>query len=255
MRPIPKKEKKEKKKKKKTDLKTKEQKAKDQVPTTVTPPSRRHVHFPQDKTDEIADLIDKLGKMSIHDSNYRSMYFKVIRFALHMEPFLKSPPRVQDGSALDANPTASILPPRPKTPTSTYTGPIICYCCGEAGHGTRQCPTAEEMVQAGTIIRNDTGRITWKDGTTILRVGNETILAAINRELTNRNKTTPSTNFICQSLPFEDATSDEEEKPDIIVKNGQVYAAIKPKDDKKLKKKGHVDPKKRMIFDGVDIPQ
>ena len=37
MRLIPKKEKK--KKKKKTDLKTKEQKAKDQVPTTVTPPS------------------------------------------------------------------------------------------------------------------------------------------------------------------------------------------------------------------------
>ena len=88
-----------------------------------------------------------------------------------------------------------------------------------------------------------------------MHVGNETILAAINRELANRNKTTPSTNFICQSLPFEDATSDEEENPDIIVKNGQVYAAIKTKDDKKLKTKGHVDPKKRMIFDGVDIPQ
>ena len=95
----------------------------------------------------------------------------------------------------------------------------------------------------------------WKNGTTILHVGNKTILAAINRELANRNKTTPSTNFICQSLPFEDVTSDEEEKPNIIVKNGQVYAAVKPKDDKKLKKKGHVDPKKRMIFDGVDIPQ
>ena len=63
------------------------------------------------------------------------------------------------------------------------------------------------------------------------------------------------TNFICQSLPFEDATSDEEDKPDIIIKNGQVYAAVKPKDDKKLKKKGHVDPKKQMIFDGVEIPQ
>ena len=95
----------------------------------------------------------------------------------------------------------------------------------------------------------------WKDGTTILHVGNETILAAINQELVNQNKTTPSTNFICQSLPFEDATSDKEEKPVIIVKNGQVYAAVKLTDDKKLKKKGHVDPKKQMIFDGVDIPQ
>ena len=108
MRLIPKKEKK---KKKKTDSKTKEQKAKDQVPTTVTPPSRCHVHFPQDKTDEIADLIDNLGKMSIHDSNYRSMYFKVITFAPHMGPFLKSPPRNQDGSTPDANPSASTPPP------------------------------------------------------------------------------------------------------------------------------------------------
>ena len=109
------------------------------------------------------------------------------------------------------------------------------------------------MVQAGTIIRNNTGQIMWKDGTTILHIGNETILAAINQELTNQNKTAPMTNFICQSLPFEDATSDKEENSDIIIKNSQVYAAVKPKDNKKLKKKGHVDPKKRMIFDGVDI--
>ena len=75
MRPILKKEKK--KKKKTLELKAKEQKAKDQVPTTVTPPSRRHVHFPQDKTDEIADLIDKLGKMSINDPNYNVLYFLI----------------------------------------------------------------------------------------------------------------------------------------------------------------------------------
>ena len=183
------------------------------------------------------------------------MYFKVITFAPHMGPFLKLPPWNQDGSTPDANTSALTLPPQSKTPTSTYSGLIICYGCGEAGHGMKQCPPLEQMVQAGTIIRNDTGQITWRDGTTILCVGNKTILAAINRELATRNKTAPSTNFICQSLPFEDMTSDEEEKPDIIIKKGQVYAAMKPKDDKKLRKKGHVDPKKRMIFDGVDIPQ
>ena len=61
--------------------------------------------------------------------------------------------------------------------------------------------------------------------------------------------------FHFPSLPFEDATSDEEEKPDVIVKNGLVYAAVKPTDNKKLKKKGHVDPKKWVIFDRVNIPQ
>ena len=176
MQPILKKEK----KKKKPEPKAKEQKAKDQVPTTITPPSRRHVHFPQDKTDEIADRIDKLGKMSISDPNYNVLYFLVTKHAPHMQPFLKPPPQIQDGSTPDASSSASTLPPRSKMPTSTYSGPIICYGCGEAGHGTKQCPPLEQMVQAGTIIRNDTGQIMWKDGTTILRVGNETILAAIN---------------------------------------------------------------------------
>ena len=56
-------------------------------------------------------------------------------------------------------------------------------------------------------------------------------------------------------FPLQDVTSDKEDKPNIIVKNGQVYAAVKPKEDKKLKKKAHVDLKKWMIFDRVDIPQ
>ena len=76
MCPIPKKEKK--KKKKMTEPKAKEQKAKDQVPTTITPPSRCHVHLPQDKTDEIANLIDRLGKMSISDPNYNVLYFLIM---------------------------------------------------------------------------------------------------------------------------------------------------------------------------------
>ena len=34
-----------------------------------------------------------------------------------------------------------------------------------------------------------------------------------------------------------------------------MYAAVKPTDDKKSKEKGHVDPKKQLLFDGVNIPQ
>ena len=78
---------------------------------TITPPSQRHVHFPQDKTDEIADLIDKLGKMSINDPNYNVLYFLITEQAQHMCPFLKPLPRVQDGSTPDANPSALTPPP------------------------------------------------------------------------------------------------------------------------------------------------
>jgi len=78
---------------------------------------------------------------------------------------------------------------------------------------------------------------------------------AVNRELGNRNKSARTTSYIRQGLPFEDSFSDDEDKADIIVKNGQVYAAVKPKDDKKPRKKDHKDPKKRIIFDGVEIPK
>ena len=103
--------KKEKKKKKTPEQTAKEQKAKDQVPMTITPPSRRHVHFPQDKTDKITNLIGKLGKMSISDPNYNVLYFLITSHAPNMHPFLKLPPQIQDGSTPDANSSALTLPP------------------------------------------------------------------------------------------------------------------------------------------------
>jgi len=80
------------------------------------------------------------------------------------------------------------------------------------------------------------------------------IQAAVNQELATQNKSAQTTSYIQQSLPFEDILSDEE-KADIIINNGQAYATVKPKDDKKLGKKDQKDPKKRIIFDGIKIPK
>jgi len=179
---------------------------------------------------------------------------QITAFAPHMVPFLKSPPHQhQDRSSPNAIPPSSGQSIKPPTPS--FSRMIECYFCGEKGHGARQCGQAENMITAGSIVRGDSGRITWSDGTTIIRVGNKTIQAAVNQELGNRNKSARMTSYIRQGLPFEDSFSDDEDKADIIVKNGQVYAAVKPKDDKKPRKKDHKDPKKRIIFDGVEIPK
>src|SRR6266481_7907292 len=111
------------------------------------------------------------------------------------------------------------------------------------------------MIAARIIVRNDQGRIMWKDGTSILQTGNETILAAVNRELAVRNQASKQTSLIRHSLPFEDISSDDDDDLDYIVKDGQVYAAIRPKEDKKPKKKDHQPAKKKLIFNGVDIPK
>jgi len=73
--------------------KAKETKANDSIPSTATPSPQKHVHFPRDKTDEIAHLIYKLGKMNINDSNCMPTYFRIITYALQMAPFLVSLPQ------------------------------------------------------------------------------------------------------------------------------------------------------------------
>jgi len=42
------------------------------------------------------------------------------------------------------------------------------------------------MVAEGHVARSETGRVTWPDGTNILRRGNETIVSAVNNELSFR---------------------------------------------------------------------
>ena len=72
-----------------------------------------------------------------------------------MCPFLKSLPQIQDGSTPDSNPSASTPPPQSKTPTSTYSGPIICYCCGEASHSSvgevQSSPVPGHCCQMGDL--------------------------------------------------------------------------------------------------------
>src|SRR6266481_9560849 len=169
---------------------SKNKKIKDKAPSKIIPPSA----LPRDKTDEVAELIDRLGKLSINDSAYMPLYFQITSHA-------------------------------------------------------------QNMIAAGIIVLNDQGRIMWKDGTSIFRTGNETILAAVNRELAVRNQASKQTSLIRHSLPFEDVSSSDDNDMDYIVKDGQVYAAIRPKEDKKPKKKDHQPAKKKLIFDGVDIPK
>src|SRR6266481_2343248 len=229
---------------------SKNKKIKDKAPSKIIPPSA----LPCDKTDEVAELIDRLGKLSINDSAYMPLYFQITSHAPNMIPFLVAPPTKSQGDRNIITSTAG-TGTNPKPSTSSFNGTLDCYFCGEKGHGMRRCLQAENMIAAGIIVRNDQGRIMWKDGTSIFRTGNETILAAVNRELAVRNQASKQTSLIRHSLPFEDVSSSDDDDMDYIVKDGQVYAAIRPKEDKKPKKKDHQPAKKKLIFDGVDIPK
>lgn len=127
-----------------------------------------------DDMDEIPGLIGKLQNMRLDDPAYAGTWFTIIRRAPDMKDYLDPPPRR----------AAPALTPRPITPAPSAPPPsYACYFCGEQGHGTRRCPKADEMVAAGKISRTDQGRIAWLDGTMISRNRDETLFAAVQRQL------------------------------------------------------------------------
>src|SRR6266481_6034556 len=219
-RRLPQKEKRKKKVSFEKEPTSKDKKNKDKAPLKNIPPSALHC----DKTDEVAELIDRLGKLNINDSAYMLLYFNITSHAPHMIPFLVAPPTKSQGERNSITSPASTST-NPKPSTSSFNGTLDCYFCGEKGHRMRQCLQAENMITAGIIVQNNQGQIMWKDGTSIFRTGNETILAAVNRELAVQNQASKQMSLIQHSLPFEDVSSSDDDT-DYIVKDGQVYAAI-----------------------------
>ncbi|HEV7736734.1 MAG TPA: hypothetical protein VGO47_05095, partial [Chlamydiales bacterium] len=140
--------------------------------------------------DEVAELIDRLSKMNMNDPGYAALYYRVTTRAPHMVPFLQT-------NTFRSNNNSNSNPSQGRAPTSTQNGPFECYFCGGQGHTTRRCQQADALIQQGTIARNAEGRLTWPDGSNILRKGgDEKLIEAINRELAFRagvNKDRPAT--------------------------------------------------------------
>jgi hypothetical protein len=221
-------------------------KAKSREQKTTQPPSKP---VSKDETNEVAELIDQLNRLSINDQGYASLYYRItIKDPSTINILTKPPLRRNDNpartisSSMNSNQQAS-------------NGPYECFFCGEKGHGLRRCQQADAMIKAGTIIRNNEGRITWPDGTSILRNGDETILSAINRELAFRNKVKidrpPTTNIIYETfdLKYPDDPSTEEEDFDDEEPQGSAAVVMPVHRTKDTRKEG-----KKNTFDGVYPP-
>ena len=90
------------------------------------------------------------------------------------------------------------------------------------------------MISAGTILWNDQGCITWPDGSNIARGFNENILAAVNRELASRTK---STNLLRATTATQEVGPDS--KDTYTMHNGQVSVAIRGNENRTSRKEAH----------------
>ena len=145
--------------------------------------------------DDVEQIIKQLGKLSLDDPKYGLLYYRAIKLDTAVAQCVQ-PPVVNNRSTVNNNsyvqPTYSNTPPRPIQPRSppvilqppSARPPMTCFGCGEVGHGIRTCVPLQEMLQKGTLLRDQNGRITFRDGSVVHREQGETIIQAASKRKT-----------------------------------------------------------------------
>lgn len=186
---------------------------------------------------DVEQLIKQMGKLSINDPQYGLLYYKATKIDPGVAQCVAAP-KVQGLINTSRNVNSTYPNSIPLANTSTQSSfiprpPMTCYGCGQTGHGLRTCEAIQEMIDNGSIVRDQFGRITFRDGTPVQREPGETIKQAATRRQTMHS------HFIQLSDMTEYYQSDDEDC--------EVMAAERePKSINKARK---------LVFDGVGVPR
>jgi hypothetical protein len=136
--------------------------------------------------------------------------------------------------------------------------PIICYGCGNSGHGISSCQKIEKLIQAGVVICQPNKRIALKDGSPINHIGGETIIKAIEQMVSSTPQSSKSHFFTVKDYSNYE-TESEEEDVDVYLIPGIDYEYDSDSDVGKVlevqRNKRPVTKARREVLDGVHIPK
>ena len=220
------------------------------APKHEPPPAR-----PSGK-DEISDLTDKMKKLQIYLMARDPAYHQLMnspqgrppRNSSYNHPGPKNgpqfrqPPFNNPSPQISRPPINNFQPPR-QPPTqfanASYRQPqrdipphlnpnmipipqeSYCFGCGETGHRVIQCTEVNTLINQGTIIRNQNGKLCWPDGSYILRDRDETWVKAVNKSIKRANIVRTSISnldtgdvyqYVGVGKDESDASSDEQEE-------------------------------------------
>ena len=141
--------------------------------------------------EDVEQIIRQLGKLSLDDPKYGLLYYRAIKLdttvAQCVAPPVTARVAVKNNNAFRPTFPNSVplappaVPAQTKAPTMApfdSRPPMTCYGCGISGHGIRNCPALQEMLRSGTLMRDQGGRITVRDGSVVRREQGETIIEA-----------------------------------------------------------------------------
>jgi hypothetical protein len=154
-------------------------------------------------------------------------------------------------------------PPRPafplNLPATNRNGPmissaprgteIVCFGCGERGHGMMSCSVINELMSKGLLTKDKGGRVVHKDGTPIRRMSGETFIQAYEREAR------PVSHLITvreNDVYYEsDNESDSEEAEEYVYairgQDAEIFEVERPAKQ--------IATKRKMVMDGVYPPR
>jgi hypothetical protein len=228
-------------KKKSHKKKAKSYKAKSSKEDHTKKQTSKDTSYTQQKNsqEEVENLIKQLGKTSVNNPQYALSYYKAVKLDSLAAKCLR-PPQVGGYSPTSGGPRTSSYPN--SIPLGSRNS-LLCYGCGESGHGLRDCPVINKLLKAGVIIKDVDGRIKKKDGQPIYRQKGESIVQAIGK--TTQRSPRAQSHFITMSQTLSDYYQSEQDD-DSDFESIHVMAA-----DKEFKKP---ISSKKVVFDGVELP-
>jgi len=197
------------KKRKRRKEKTSRRKSSDSVGKTENPKKRAV----SGKRREVEGLIKQMNLLAQDDPKYGLAYYRAMKLDTDVSKIVGMPVQRQVYSPMQSRPNPAIFqqtvqpynPPQlsqPTAPPSQAFPPrnlipnrsqppilppprgseIICYGCGEKGHGLSSCVKIHDLLTKGLLAKDFAGRIVNKDGSPVRRMMGETFVQAIERE-------------------------------------------------------------------------
>jgi hypothetical protein len=220
--------------------------------STPTKDTKKQSSTKHTDQDDVEQLIKQLGKLSLDDPKYGLLYYKAIKLDTTVTKCVPPPAvinRMTTGNnnahrhlPYSAGPPCTI-PPRPMAPIMSQPmeshPPMTSYACGQVGHGICTCSALLDMISKGTLLRDQNGRITFRDGSVVRWELGEIIIEAASKCKTMQSHLFTMSQNKASEYYQSDAEHSNDYKADVLA------AEHHPRRIKENRKK---------IFNGVAVP-